>query len=183
MEDLINDMSNVTVDIKNREFLIACEDGKEEEVLELAKIFSERVSKLSERLNDLDHERLFLLAGILAEEDNKNLLKASGLDKAMNNIKKIAEKFDEIDYTLSIGNLKSLKKNDDEEKFDLIPVKFNSINNEKLSIEKSLEKTRFRQAESNICLNKNSSHSTIEVKLNNLFSLINKSKKRTIEFN
>jgi len=38
-----------------------------------------------------------LLAGILAEEDNKNLLKASGLDKAMNNIKKIAEKFDEID--------------------------------------------------------------------------------------
>ena len=77
--------------------MIACEDGKEEEVLELAKIFSERVSKLSERLNDLDHERLFLLAGILAEEDNKNLLKASGLDKAMNNIKKIAEKFDEID--------------------------------------------------------------------------------------
>ena len=97
MEDLINEMSNVTVDIKNREFLIACEDGKEEEVLELAKIFSERVSKLSERLNDLDHERLFLLAGILAEEDNKNLLKDSGLDKAMNNIKKIAEKFDEID--------------------------------------------------------------------------------------
>ena len=97
MEDLINEMSNVTVNIKNREFLIACEDGKEEEVLELAKIFSERVSKLSERLNDLDHERLFLLAGILAEEDNKNLLKASGLDKAMNNIKKIAEKFDEID--------------------------------------------------------------------------------------
>ena len=90
-------MSNVTVDIKNREFLIACEDGKEEEVLELAKIFSERVLKLSERLNDLDHERLFLLAGILAEEDNKNLLIASGLDKAMNNIKKIAEKFDEID--------------------------------------------------------------------------------------
>ncbi len=97
MEDLISKMSNVTVDIKNREFLIACEDGKEEEVLELAKIFSERVSKLSERLNDLDHERLFLLAGILAEEDNKNLLKASGLDKAMNNIKKIAEKFEEID--------------------------------------------------------------------------------------
>jgi len=97
MEDFINRMSNVTVNIKNREFLIACEDGKEEEVLELAKIFSERVSKLSERLNDLDHERLFLLAGILAEEDNKNLLKASGLDKAMNNIKKIVEKFDEID--------------------------------------------------------------------------------------
>ena len=97
MEDLIKEMSNVTVDIKNREFLIACEDGKEEEVLELAKIFSDRVSKLSERLNDLDHERLFLLAGILAEEDNKNLLKASGLDKAMNNIKKIVEKFDEID--------------------------------------------------------------------------------------
>ena len=96
MEDFINRMSNVTVNIKNREFLIACEDGKEEEVLALAKIFSERVSKLSERLNDLDHERLFLLAGILAEEDNKNLLKNSGLDKAMTKIKKIAEKLDDI---------------------------------------------------------------------------------------
>tara|TARA_Y100000591_G_scaffold326174_1_gene348363 strand:+ start:1114 stop:1407 length:294 start_codon:yes stop_codon:yes gene_type:complete len=96
MEDFINRMSNVTVNIKNREFLIACEDGKEDEVLELAKIFSERVSKLSERLNDLDHERLFLLAGILAEEDNKNLLKNSGLDKAMTKIKKIAEKLDDI---------------------------------------------------------------------------------------
>ena len=68
-------MSNVTIDIKNREFLIACEDGKEEEVLELAKIFSERVSNLSERLNDLDHERLFLLAGILAEKIIKTYLK------------------------------------------------------------------------------------------------------------
>ena len=90
-------MSNVTIDIKNREFLIACEDGKEEEVLELAKIFSERVSSLSERLNDLDHERLFLLAGILAEEDNKNLLKDSGLENAMTKIKKIADKFDDVE--------------------------------------------------------------------------------------
>ena len=58
-------------------------------------------------------------------------------------LNKEIEKFDEIDYTLSIGNLKSLKKNDDEEKFDLIPIKFNSINNEKLSIEKSLENFPF----------------------------------------
>ena len=58
-------------------------------------------------------------------------------------LNKEIEKFDEIDYTLSIGNLKSLKKNDDEEKFDLIPIKFNSINNEKLSFEKSLENFPF----------------------------------------
>ena len=53
-------MSNVTIDIKNREFLIACEDGKEEEVLELAKIFSERVSSLSERLNAVSYTHLTL---------------------------------------------------------------------------------------------------------------------------
>ena len=83
-------MSNITIEINKREFLIACEDGKEEEVRELAKIFADRVSSLSDRLSDLDHERLFLLAGILAEEDNKNLLKFSGLDKAMTKIKKIS---------------------------------------------------------------------------------------------
>ncbi|MEC7830694.1 MAG: cell division protein ZapA [Pseudomonadota bacterium] len=90
-------MSNITIEINKREFLIACEDGKEEEVRELAKIFADRVSSLSERLSDLDHERLFLLAGILAEEDNKNLLKFSGLDKAMIKIKKISEKLDSVD--------------------------------------------------------------------------------------
>ena len=90
-------MSNITIEINKREFLIACEDGKEEEVRELAKIFADRVSSLSERLSDLDHERLFLLAGILAEEDNKNLLKFSGLDKAMAKIKKISEKLDSVD--------------------------------------------------------------------------------------
>ena len=90
-------MSNITIEINKREFLIACEDGKEDEVRELAKIFADRVSSLSERLSDLDHERLFLLAGILAEEDNKNLLKFSGLDKAMAKIKKISEKLDSVD--------------------------------------------------------------------------------------
>ena len=90
-------MSNITIEINKREFLIACEDGKEEEVRELAKIFADRVSSLSDRLSDLDHERLFLLAGILAEEDNKNLLKFSGLDKAMSKIKKISEKLDSVD--------------------------------------------------------------------------------------
>ena len=43
-------MSNVTIDIKNREFLIACEDGKEEEVLELAKFF---LSEFQVYLKDL----------------------------------------------------------------------------------------------------------------------------------
>jgi len=90
-------MSNITIEINKREFLIACEDGKEEEVRELAKIFADRVSSLSDRLSDLDHERLFLLAGILAEEDNKNLSKFSGLDKAMTKIKKISEKLDSFD--------------------------------------------------------------------------------------
>ena len=90
-------MSNITIEINKREFLIACEDGKEEEVRELAKIFADRVSSLSDRLSDLDHERLFLLAGILAEEDNKNLSKFSGLDKAMTKIKKISEKLDSVD--------------------------------------------------------------------------------------
>ena len=90
-------MSNITIEINKREFLIACEDGKEKEVLELAKTFANRVSLLSERLSDLDHERLFLLAGILAEEDINNIMKDSGLDKAMIKIKKLADKFEKIE--------------------------------------------------------------------------------------
>ena len=72
-------MSNITIEINNREFLIACPDGEEERVLKLAERFSERVSKISERLNNLDHQRLFLIAGIEAEEDNQNILESKNL--------------------------------------------------------------------------------------------------------
>ena len=90
-------MSNITIEINNREFLIACPDGEEERVLKLAERFSERVSKISERLNDLDHQRLFLIAGIEVEEDKQNILESQGIEQSTRRLKNILERLEKVE--------------------------------------------------------------------------------------
>ena len=66
-------MGNISIEINNREFLIACTDGDEDKVMKLALKFASRVKSIKERVGELDQQRLFLLAGILAEEENQEL--------------------------------------------------------------------------------------------------------------
>ena len=66
-------MGNISIEINNREFLIACTDGDEDKVRNLALKFASRVKNIQERVGELDQQRLFLLAGILAEEENQEL--------------------------------------------------------------------------------------------------------------
>ena len=66
-------MGNISIEVNNREFLIACTDGDEDKVKNLALKFASRVKSIKDRVGELDQQRLFLLAGILAEEENQEL--------------------------------------------------------------------------------------------------------------
>ena len=55
-------MGNISIEINNREFLIACTDGDEDKVMNLALKFASRVKSIKERVGELDQQRLFLLA-------------------------------------------------------------------------------------------------------------------------
>lgn len=88
-------MANVSIEINNREFLIACSDGDEEKVRMMGKKFSERVMNIKGKVGDLDQQRLFLLAGILAEEENLELTDDLGLEEMTSVLKSIKDKIDD----------------------------------------------------------------------------------------
>ena len=88
-------MANVSIEINNREFLIACSDGDEEKVRMLGKKFSERVMNIKGKVGDLDQQRLFLLAGILAEEENLELTDDLGLEEMTSVLNSIKDKIDD----------------------------------------------------------------------------------------
>ena len=88
-------MANVSIEINNREFLIACSHGDEEKVRMLGKKFSERVMNIKGKVGDLDQQRLFLLAGILAEEENLELTDDLGLEEMTSVLKSIKDKIDD----------------------------------------------------------------------------------------
>ena len=88
-------MANVSIEINNREFLIECSDGDEENVRMLGKKFSERVMKIKGKVGELDQQRLFLLAGILAEEENLELTDDLGLEEMASVLKSITDKIDD----------------------------------------------------------------------------------------
>ena len=88
-------MANVTIEINNREFLIACADGDEKKVKNLGEKFSQRVMSIKNKVGDLDQQRLFLLAGILAEEENHELNDDLGIEGMSETLKDISEKIKE----------------------------------------------------------------------------------------
>ena len=85
-------MGNVSIEINNREFLIACTDGDEDKVRNLAIKFANRISKIKKRVGELDQQRLFLLAGILAEEENQELNDELSIDEMTEVLKDISIK-------------------------------------------------------------------------------------------
>ena len=85
-------MGNISIEINNREFLIACTDGDEDKVMNLALKFASRVKSIKERVGELDQQRLFLLAGILAEEENQELNDNLSIDEMTEILKGITKK-------------------------------------------------------------------------------------------
>ena len=87
-------MGNLSIEINNREFLIACTDGDEDKVMKLALKFASRVKSIKERVGELDQQRLFLLAGILAEEENQELNDNLSIDEMTGILKGITKKIE-----------------------------------------------------------------------------------------
>ena len=73
---------------------ILATDGDEEKVKSLALKFASRVKSIKERVGELDQQRLFLLAGILAEEENQELNDDLNIDQMTEVLKGITKKIE-----------------------------------------------------------------------------------------
>ncbi len=72
-------MAQINVDVNGRPYAVGCEDGQEDHLVELAKIFDKQVRQISRDMGQLGDTRLFLMGALLlADElyDAKNRLAA-----------------------------------------------------------------------------------------------------------
>lgn len=69
-------MAQITVEINDRSFRMACDDGEEERLLGLAQRFDENINSLRDNFGEIGDQRLTVMAGImvtdqLAEKERK----------------------------------------------------------------------------------------------------------------
>lgn len=62
-------MAQVEVTVNGREYLVACEDGEEEHLLELAGYLNRNVTELVQSIGQVGEARLMLMAGLLIADE------------------------------------------------------------------------------------------------------------------
>ena len=62
-------MAQVTVTINTKSYTLACDDGEEEHLRDLARDIDRRVTKLKAEVGSGDEPRLLLMAGLLVADD------------------------------------------------------------------------------------------------------------------
>jgi cell division protein ZapA len=74
-------MGEVSVRVNGRAYPVGCEDGQEQHVLSLARLFDEHVSQVARDVGQLGETRLFLLGALLLADElaeTRSRLAASG---------------------------------------------------------------------------------------------------------
>ena len=100
-------MVNVTVKFNNRDYILSCEDGQEQELEKLSLHLNEKFEKLKKDLGNIGESKLLLISSIQVI-DEMFIIKES-IEKLKNQNKMLLEKFKEI------KNL-SILYNEDKEK-------------------------------------------------------------------
>ena len=62
-------MAQISVEVNGRPYAVGCEDGQEQHLLELAKMFDHQVRQVSQDVGQLGDTRLFLMAALLLADE------------------------------------------------------------------------------------------------------------------
>ena len=119
-------MANVSVKFNNKDYLLSCDDGQEEELVELTNHLNSRYIKLKTSLGNLGENKLLLITSIKMVDDYFDLLKK--LENTKKDFQELSKKFKE---------LKSLAINYKDEKELEIDKLTDEINEFKTRIEES----------------------------------------------
>ncbi len=61
-------MAQITVEINDRSFRMACDDGEEDRLIGLAKRFDDNINSLRENFGEIGDQRLTVMAGIMVTD-------------------------------------------------------------------------------------------------------------------
>ncbi len=119
-------MANVNVKFNNKEYLLSCDDGQEENLIELANHLDAKYHELKKNLGNIGENKLLLITAIKIVDDYFDLFKKVKTTK--NDFENLSTKFKE---------LKSLAINyKDDKELEINKLK-DELNNLKLMAEKS----------------------------------------------
>ena len=119
-------MANINIKFNNKDYLLSCDDGQEENLKELANHLDSKYSELKKNLGNIGENKLLLITAIKMVDDYFDLFKKAKNSK--NDFEKLSIKFKEL-RSLAI-NYK------DEKELEIKKLK-NELNEFKLMVEKS----------------------------------------------
>ena len=119
-------MANVNVKFNNKDYLLSCEDGQEENLVELANHLNSKYTELNQNLGNIGENKLLLITAIKMVDDYFDLFKK--IKGTKNDFQNLSEKFKEL-RSLAI-NYK------DEKELEIKKLK-DELNEFKTEIEKS----------------------------------------------
>jgi len=119
-------MANINIKFNNKDYLLSCDDGQEDNLKELAIYLDKKYGELKKNLGNIGESKLLLITAIQMVDDYFDLKKK--VDTKKNDFEKLSIKFKE---------LKSLAINYKEEKEKEIEKLKNELNKFKLVVEES----------------------------------------------
>ena len=119
-------MANVNIKFNNKDYLLSCEDGQEENLVELANHLNSKYTELNQNLGNIGENKLLLITAIKMVDDYFDLFKK--VKSAKNDFQDLSKKFKEL-RSLAI-NYK------DEKELEIEKLK-NELNEFKTKVDKS----------------------------------------------
>ena len=62
-------MAQINVEVNGRPYAVGCEDGQEQHLIELARLFDRQVRQVSQDMGQLGDTRLFLMGALLLADE------------------------------------------------------------------------------------------------------------------
>ena len=93
-------MANVNIKFNNKDYLLACDEGQEENLKELANHLNVKYDEIKKNLGNIGESKLFLITAIKIIDDYFDLVKKTKNSK--NDFEKLSAKFKEL-RTLAIN--------------------------------------------------------------------------------
>ena len=130
-------MANVNVKFNNKEYLLSCDEGQEENLKELASYLDSKYNDLKKNLGNIGEGKLLLIVAIQMVDDYFDLKKKVNIKK--NDFEKLSIKFKEL-RSLAI-NYKDDKEKEIQKLKNQLSEFEKKIEESRVSYEEILEKT------------------------------------------
>jgi len=130
-------MANVNIKFNNKEYLLSCDEGQEENLKELADYLDSKYNNLKKKLGNIGEGKLLLIAAIQMVDDYFDLKKKVDIKK--NDFEKLSIKFKEL-RSLAISYKDDKEKEIEKLKIELSRFK-EMVEESRSSYEEILDKT------------------------------------------